>query len=232
MSLKNQSRRDRKKKETRLRIIKAAQELYESKSLLQVSMEEISERADVSRVTLYNYFKNQECIILNIGIKNMESIIDNQRNKVEPQLDGLTQFRVLFQDLMESLLTAPLNLEIWHFFLNINAKAITPDRARAYFERIDNGLVIEDEQEYLMALYLKKMRVLEENWLESIKRGRNDDTIKSVYESDQMVHFLFTLLSGLVNTFYIEKYHLEQVNLDENIFTKMTLEVVTRFLNV
>ena len=160
MSLKNQSRRDRKKKETRLRIIKAAQELYESKSLLQVSMEEISERADVSRVTLYNYFKNQECIILNIGIKNMESIIDNQRNKVEPQLDGLTQFRVLFQDLMESLLTAPLNLEIWHFFLNINAKAITPDRARAYFERIDNGLVIEDEQEYLMALYLKKMRVL------------------------------------------------------------------------
>ena len=162
----------------------------------------------------------------------MESIIDTQRNKVEPQLDGLTQFRVLFQDLMESLLTAPLNLEIWHFFLNINAKAITPDRARAYFERIDNGLVIEDEQEYLMALYLKKMRVLEENWLESIKRGRNDDTIKSVYESDQMVHFLFTLLSGLVNTFYIEKYHLEQVNLDENSFTKMTLEVVTRFLNV
>jgi AcrR family transcriptional regulator len=75
------SRRERKKKQMRLRILEAAENLYRNKTLSEVSMEDISERADISRVTLYNYFTNQDCIILNIGIKNLQKIRERQKEK-------------------------------------------------------------------------------------------------------------------------------------------------------
>lgn len=50
------SRRDRKILQTRIKILKSARTLFQEKSFDEVLMEEISEKADISRATLYNYF--------------------------------------------------------------------------------------------------------------------------------------------------------------------------------
>jgi len=214
----------------RLRILEAAENLYRNKTLSEVSMEDISERADISRVTLYNYFTNQDCIILNIGIKNLQKIRERQKEKKINLLTGFTQVHNLFQDLLIGFLENPLNHKIWHYFLKLNADAETP--TDIILEKIERGTIVEDEIEYLMALYLKEMRMLEEVWIESIKLGIQDNTIRDDYDSEQLVHYLFTLLSGLVNTFGVEKFQLEKVNLGENIFSQMTLELVSRFLRM
>jgi hypothetical protein len=114
--------------------------------------------------------------------------------------------------------------------LKLNADAETP--TDIILEKIERGTIVEDEIKYLMALYLKEMRMLEEVWIESIKLGIQDNTIRDDYDSEQLVHYLFTLLSGLVNTFGVEKFQLEKVNLGENIFSQMTLELVSRFLRM
>jgi AcrR family transcriptional regulator len=223
------TRRERKKNETRLKILEAAEELYTNETSLKVSMEDISERADVSRITLYNHFTNQDCIILNIGIKNMKRIRKRQREKISPKFTGFAQVRLLFQDFLSGFLANPLDHKIWLFFLNLNAKAETP--AEVIVERIDRGLIIKDELEYLMALYLKEVTAVEEIWVESINIGQKDGTIRDDYDSEQLTHYLHILLSGLVYTFDVEKFQLEKVNLGKDIISRVTLEVVSRFLS-
>jgi AcrR family transcriptional regulator len=58
------NRRERKKEETRESIIDCAVKLFREKGFHETSMEEIAERSDVSKGTLYNYFKDKESILV------------------------------------------------------------------------------------------------------------------------------------------------------------------------
>ena len=58
------SRRERKKEETRDSIIDCALSFFKNKGFQETSMEEIAEKSDVSKGTLYNYFENKESILV------------------------------------------------------------------------------------------------------------------------------------------------------------------------
>lgn len=58
-----ESRAERKKKETRQKIIKAALDLIQQQGFDKTTMEQIAEAADVARKTLYNYFPVKEAIV-------------------------------------------------------------------------------------------------------------------------------------------------------------------------
>lgn len=57
------NRRERKKEETKSNIIHCALELFRAQGFPETSMEEIAEKADISKGTLYNYFENKESIL-------------------------------------------------------------------------------------------------------------------------------------------------------------------------
>lgn len=58
------NRRERKKEETRASIINCAVSFFREKGFEETSMEEIAEKSDVSKGTLYNYFENKESILV------------------------------------------------------------------------------------------------------------------------------------------------------------------------
>ncbi|OGO77419.1 MAG: TetR family transcriptional regulator [Clostridiales bacterium GWB2_37_7] len=58
------SRRERKKEETRGSIIDCAVSFFREKGFQETSMEEIAEKSDVSKGTLYNYFQDKESILV------------------------------------------------------------------------------------------------------------------------------------------------------------------------
>lgn len=58
-----EGRVERKKKETRQKIIKAALDLIQSRGFDNTTMEQIAEEADVARKTLYNHFPVKEAIV-------------------------------------------------------------------------------------------------------------------------------------------------------------------------
>lgn len=58
------SRRERKKEETRSSIIDCGVNFFREKGFKETSMEEIAEKSDVSKGTLYNYFENKESILV------------------------------------------------------------------------------------------------------------------------------------------------------------------------
>src|SRR5262245_13643352 len=57
------SRRERKKEETKERIVKAALKLFRQNGLEGTTVDEIAERADVAKGTFFNYFPRKESVL-------------------------------------------------------------------------------------------------------------------------------------------------------------------------
>src|SRR5690242_11836647 len=93
------NRRERKKEETRLNIIDYAVDLFKKKGFHKTSMEEIAEKADVAKGTLYNYFEDKESILsayfqtkfADYGKEFMSFFKDNQ--EIKARLSRLMDFK-------------------------------------------------------------------------------------------------------------------------------------------
>jgi len=57
------SRRERKKEETKERILKVALKLFKQKGLDGTTVDEIAEKADVAKGTFFNYFPRKEAVL-------------------------------------------------------------------------------------------------------------------------------------------------------------------------
>lgn len=68
------SRRERKKLESRARILKAARALFQEKDYDNTSIGEIAEKADVSKSTFFNYFPTKESLLDGIAADEIEEI--------------------------------------------------------------------------------------------------------------------------------------------------------------
>ena len=58
-----ESRIERKKKETRQKIVKVAMDLFQNQGFNHTTMEQIADETDIARKTLYNYFPVKEAIV-------------------------------------------------------------------------------------------------------------------------------------------------------------------------
>ena len=68
-----EERRKREKLERRQAILKAALDVYETEGYLGTTMEKIAERAELSKATLYLYFKTKDEIFVHAIGANLQS---------------------------------------------------------------------------------------------------------------------------------------------------------------
>lgn len=71
-----ETRQERKARETRRRILAAARELFLERDIGDVTVDEIAERADFSRGTVFNYFSTKESICQGLGELQAEQLMD------------------------------------------------------------------------------------------------------------------------------------------------------------
>ncbi|MCG9969690.1 TetR/AcrR family transcriptional regulator [Pelotomaculum terephthalicicum JT] len=79
-----ESRMERKKRETRQKIIKVAMDLFQKQGFYDTTMEQIAEVADIARKTLYNHFPVKEAIVdeyvRGVSKEFAQEIIDSVKN--------------------------------------------------------------------------------------------------------------------------------------------------------
>jgi len=63
----SEGRRERKKRETRERVLLVATDLFRRRGFEATTVEEIAEAADISRATLFNYFPHKAALVSELG---------------------------------------------------------------------------------------------------------------------------------------------------------------------
>jgi len=222
------SRRERKAHRVRQRILDSARELFESQTYDDVKMDDISERVDLSRATIYNYFGSKEALYFEIGIQSLRSLHDRQRKMVLQKASGLNQIIALCEDILTSLFEQPILHQIIRQYLLANAQAEIP--SHEVLRRIEEGQKIESSTSVILASFLREMRVFEETWVDAIKRGYEDGSIRHELEPEQLSHFLFLVILGMVDRVDLERVMLRHIGLDIERVKSLTVDLVQKYL--
>ena len=70
------SRRERKKEETRQKLLEAARSLFHTKGYDATTVEEITEKADVAKSTFFNYFPSKEALLGELAVWQIGQLRD------------------------------------------------------------------------------------------------------------------------------------------------------------
>ncbi|MFW9915149.1 MAG: TetR/AcrR family transcriptional regulator [Candidatus Thorarchaeota archaeon] len=218
------TRRERKAQKTREGILKAASALFREHSYENVKVEDISERADVSRATVYNYFESKEDIYYEIGIQGFKTMNERQKVVISSELSGLEKIIKLSKDALKFLFENSVIHEILRHYLITNLQAETP--AHETLSKMLQGEKVKDRSDILRARYLQEIRKFQEIWVETINLGFEDGTIHHELNADQLSRFLFMVISGIFDRAQIEQMALERAELTEEHIIELAGDLI------
>lgn len=89
------SRRERKKRETRLALLEAALILLREKGYDQTTVEEITEQADVAKATFFNYFPSKQALASELLAWRMEQLHESLQMEQDATVSPMSQFKGL-----------------------------------------------------------------------------------------------------------------------------------------
>lgn len=72
--MEKQSRRELNKLQCRQRILRASRQLFSGKGYEETTIEDVAERADISKATLYNYFPSKDSLLMGIAEAELEDV--------------------------------------------------------------------------------------------------------------------------------------------------------------
>jgi len=100
--------RERNKQKVTERIVAAAMELFKANGCEQTTMDEIADKAEISRGTLFNYFPSKDALLLPWGQEILEVYLKPKLAEyLETQPKTIDVLRFLFVGMSESVLAAP-----------------------------------------------------------------------------------------------------------------------------
>jgi len=136
----NQNRRERRKAETRQRISDVATQLFARRGFDAVTVNEIADAADVSKVTVFNHFPRKEDMLLDRAPEAKAMLADVIRSRPE----GVTPVEAIHRDLVErARKDIPLGGfadRFTHFWRMIADSPALQARARELYEDLEHEL--------------------------------------------------------------------------------------------
>ncbi|MDD1729867.1 MAG: TetR/AcrR family transcriptional regulator, partial [Methanospirillum sp.] len=95
---------DRKKRKTerkRSEIIATAERLFQQRGFEQVTMEEIADELDVSKSSIYVYFKNKDTLFFSILLQKWYIYLEKLKEKINQGQTGLEKINNMIQFTLE-----------------------------------------------------------------------------------------------------------------------------------
>jgi len=134
---KKASRRDLNKQKSRQSILKASRRLFSKNGYEETSMDEVAEKAEVSRATLYNYFPNKESLLMGTAEEELEKVHGSLLFELKDVRRADEKiFKVLEVFVLDSLMYLNLSRKIT--YLN------SCEDSKLYATRVDMNHIIGD----------------------------------------------------------------------------------------
>lgn len=109
------TRQKRKKNKTHTSIMHSAKALFEKKGIGNVTIDEIAEKADISRSTFFNHFQSIDDLLSALATQEIEDLLDIVKRE---KRTGLEDIELLFNKLLEDIYNYP-TLAMFLFTNNI-----------------------------------------------------------------------------------------------------------------
>jgi TetR/AcrR family transcriptional regulator len=190
-------RREREKKQRQHDIIIAAEKLFFSKGYDEVSMNDIAQKVELSKATLYLYFQNKKSLFFAIvlrGTKILNSIIREAVNKEEKGIDKVSAYRNAYNEFTWDY---PDYIQIYNYFRSgrfdldkENTK--TGKKAKTHIDSI--SYVMECESE-ILKLRKERFSIL----CNSVQRGLDDGSIRQDLDPVEVAILLSAITKSLSN---------------------------------
>jgi AcrR family transcriptional regulator len=166
------SLRERNKQRVTQRIILAASELFKTRGYHSTTMDDIAEKAEISRATLFNYFPTKEALLLPWGQEIMEQ-------HILPQLWKSMQTR----------------LTVWQVFQFLFAKM---NETQQEYPDVIQAFVQEAAKEYHSASIGSERIGPQEVYTHVIRYGQERGEIRTDLPIENLVRYLGALQMSLI----------------------------------
>ena len=184
-------RKEREREYRRNTILDAAEEVFFSKGINLATMDDVAERAELSKGTLYLYFKNKEELYLGISVRALTLLKDRFEEAVLSAPTGLEKVRAIGK-------------AHYHYALEY------PD----YFNMVVHYETSQlDTKEYEgILLQCHKMG---QNVMEVVSRaiatGISDGTLRKDLDPTRAAYLLRGMSAGIIQLIAREKEHIETI---------------------
>ncbi len=227
--------RDKKKEKTETEILRVTHLLLLESQISDVTVEDIAEKAFVSRKTIYNYFKNKIDIFLGLGAQTLKEANEFTEQNFPIQLTGNEQLLFFCENSFKGRrgLVAFFSI-LAEFFRYIEDNNIPIEELHEFIAENkgtrNHGEMVNHFKEPNLINFYKEMIKNAELWSRAVRNGKKDGSIKNELEDEQIVNHLYVIISGIVFGMNLNKPTLKRVGLEEETIVENTLELITIFL--
>ena len=175
-----EERRIREKENRREGIVDAAEEIFLSMGFNDTTMDQIAEKAELGKGTLYLYFKSKDELLLAVYLKNLEQVERIFLEAMAQQETGIDKIRVLSKMTIE---------------------AMGSFRKYAVLNRYIVAFATEfDRESLILKELLKKRDEMFESIVDAINLGIDDGTIRNDVSPATTALLLLMTLKGVAWT--------------------------------
>lgn len=182
-------RKEKEKQKRRNAILKAAEKIFFSKNGDKGTMDDVAAKAELSKGTLYLYYKNKADLLYAIAGKGVQTLSQYLQKVVDTTKTGKGQLSDLGDEFVRFVEDYPKHFELILRFEQTN----TPQ------DGANRNLLMEPALEILRKV---------------IGQGQNDGSIRTDLSSSEIVIILWSQMLGLLQNIlhqerYIQRYQIE-----------------------
>lgn len=203
-------RKERERMRRRNEIINAAEKIFFKKGIEDATMDEVAENAELSKGTLYLYFKSKEELHFAINLRAMEILKKMIEKSVVKEQSGLENTR-----------------NVGMAYINFAEKYSDHFRALIYFETKNTEHFIRENLHYKeMIQEVNPMNV----FMKVIEQGVADGSIRNDMPTHIMAHNLWAMATGVLHNLSSPKikaleYHMD-MEIDRNEIIESVIEII------
>ncbi len=218
------SRRQRKRERMRKIIVQAAREAFSTQPYDDVNMDEIADKALLSRATLYNYFDTKEALYLEVGVENYRQMLQLLPQALEIEATGLDRVMKLSTFVFQGVTRNRINYEIVRRFMEKNNQAEHPVE-EAYdsmtAEELE-GLPATSETARLR--YFHELMKYMQIWIDSVELGQRDGTIRDDLSPSHLAQITQIYITGVLEQLVLQREALRHIGLPQEDAVKILTE--------
>jgi AcrR family transcriptional regulator len=179
-------RKEREKEQKKMLILESAEELILEKGLDHLHMDEVAERAEVSKGSLYHYFKNKTDLVLGICNKATNMLSSEISDVLTRDLPGIDMVYTIGATFLNFVRSQPEFFRSMRFFDNLKDT-----------DQLGESEYIEMCQSNMDTSFTSMVR--------AIQIGMQDGSINDSYDAKELAILLWSTSHGMVNLAYLHQ---------------------------